>query len=153
TLSGRVSFLPLEPTLGHRQAGDIDRFFESLEPGCWPTPSSSNGTPTHPGIVARADQLVSCDRPDLSGLPLRLLGTTLIVQDLATAWAVSIQASGYRFVTLRGEILEPDGTLTIGNQQIGAGILSRKAELQDLRAESLTLENRVSDARSSLKAL
>ncbi|HEY1435053.1 MAG TPA: AAA family ATPase, partial [Thermoanaerobaculia bacterium] len=43
---------------------------------------------------------------------------------------------GQRFVTLAGEVLEADGTLTVGAHQPEAGILSRRSELRDLRAEA-----------------
>ena len=41
-------------------------------------------------------------------------------------------AGGCRCVTLHGELLETDGTLTVGEHHAGAGILSRKSELREL---------------------
>src|SRR5205807_999868 len=46
-------------------------------------PLSPEGTPAHPGVVAPAEALVSCDNPELADLPAQLLGRTLIVRDLA----------------------------------------------------------------------
>src|SRR5262249_41641750 len=115
--------------------------------------TSSNEVPNHPGIVARADYLVSCERPELSGLPFRLLGTTLIVQDLATARTISTSAKAFRFVTLEGNVLGPDGTLTVGKYQDGGGLLSRKGELHELRLDSHALEERIHLSRSSANTL
>ncbi len=44
--------------------------------------ASPEGLPSHPGVVALAESLVSCDDPDLADLPAQLLGRTLIVRDL-----------------------------------------------------------------------
>src|SRR5262249_786264 len=112
TFSGRVTFLPLGTQENQNQTGHVDRFFEAFESGGWDILGSTDGVPSHPGVVARADRFVSCNRPDLSGLPFRLLGTTLIVQDLATARTLSASTGAFRFVTLLGDVLESDGTLT-----------------------------------------
>lgn len=103
---------------------------------------------THPGIVARAEQLVACDHPLLADLPGQLLGGTLIVRDLAAAREIS--AHGFRIITLQGELLEADGTLTVGRAQEQSGILTRKSELQDLRHEVVELESRIADTDRQL---
>jgi chromosome segregation protein len=110
------------------------------------------------GVVARADQLVSCRHSDLSDLPTQLLRDTLIVQDLAAARAAA--GSGWRCVTLQGELLEPDGTLTIGTHHAESGILSRKSELRELRQQRdeldcrlLETEGELTDLRERLAAL
>ena len=90
----------------------------------------------HPGLVAPAEQLVSCDHPELADLPAQLLGRTLIVRDLAAARAIAAHAPGFRLVTLQGELLEPDGTLTVGTHHAETGILSRKSELRELREQA-----------------
>ena len=58
--------------------------------------------------MAPAEALVSCDNPELADLPAQLLGRTLIVRDLATARAIAAHTTGFRLVTLQGELLEPD---------------------------------------------
>src|SRR5262249_1086644 len=90
----------------------------------------------HPGFVARAEQVVSCENPQLSGLPSQLLRRTLIVSDLPAAREIAALNPAWRFVTLQGEVLEPDGSLTVGAHRAEAGLLSRKAELRDLRQQS-----------------
>src|SRR5207249_3172529 len=92
------------------------------------------GISDHPGVVAAAESLVTCDRPELANLPAQLLRHTVVVRDLETARTLAARGGGYRFVTLQGEMLEADGTLTVGTHHAEAGILSRKSELRELRA-------------------
>ena len=116
-------------------------------------PVAPEGTPAHPGVVAAAEQLVTCDKPELAELPAQLLGRTLIVRDLEAARAIAQHTSGYRFVTLQGELLDPDGTLTIGTHHAETGILSRKSELRELRQQVATLERRIADTEHDLADL
>jgi chromosome segregation protein len=140
--SGRVSFMPI----AHAAADDViaelktnrlvqmsllSRVKQPDEPGV--------PTPDHPGLVAPALQVVSCEHPELADLPEQLLGRTLIVHDLAAARAIAAVAPGYRLVTLQGELLEPDGTLTLGIHHDDAGILSRKSELRELQQQVTAL--------------
>jgi chromosome segregation protein len=104
-------------------------------------------------LARRADRLVSCDRLELAGLPAQLLGSTWIVPDLATARELASRWPGQRFVTLAGELLEPDGMLTVGAHQAETGILSRKSELRDLRAEAGRVADGVSQAERELADL
>jgi chromosome segregation protein len=110
--------------------------------------------------VALAANLVSCELEDLADLPAQLLGRTLIVRDLAAAQAIAAQTNGYRFVTLAGELLELDGTLTTGRHHAETGILSRKSELRELRQQaedldrrSLEVERDLAEARDRLAVL
>src|SRR5207302_1547061 len=97
-----------------------------------------------------AAQLVSCDHPELADLPARLLGRTLIVRDLATARAIAGHTPGFRLVTLQGELLEPDGTLTIGTHHAESGILSRRSELQEVREQVTALDGRLAEMEHDL---
>jgi chromosome segregation protein len=124
--SGRVSFLPLAAAVQG------------------PVPEPPTAPPSHQGVVARADQLVTCEHPELADLPSRLLGRTLIVRDLATAREIAAWTTGFRLVTLQGELLDADGTLTVGTHHAESGILSRKSELRELRERMSGLESRAS---------
>ena len=84
----------------------------------------------HPLSLARA---VACERPELASLPRQLLGQTLLVEDLATARNVAWDNPGYRVLTRSGELLESDGTLSVGPPLSSSGLLSRKSEIRDLR--------------------
>jgi chromosome segregation protein len=125
--SGRVSFLPLAYLEPFAQGDD----------------------------TTTADRWVTCDHPKLAGLPRQLLGNVRIVPDLATArqLAADPECRGCRFVTRRGELLEPDGTLTVGTHHAEAGILSRKSELRDLRVQLAALESEAADTERRLTDL
>jgi chromosome segregation protein len=157
--SGRVSFLPLTPLAstpqpaGNRPAPRPNRLIEISELGRVRMPVSPEGTPAHPGVVASAEQLVTCDNPELADLPAQLLGRTLVVRDLAAARIIAAHTSGYRFVTLQGELLEPDGTLTVGTHHAETGILSRKSELRELREQAAALDRRITETERDLNDL
>jgi chromosome segregation protein len=148
--SSRVSFLPL-PERRRPARSESGRDARAPAPASTSALSSSQGplpikgTPQHPGIIAFAEQVVRCDDPELADLPSRLLAGTLIVRDLTAARALASHLPGYRFVTLRGELLEADGTLTIGTHHAETGILSRRSELRELREQVAELDRRLSD--------
>jgi chromosome segregation protein len=108
---------------------------------------------SHPGVVALAEHVVSCDHPELVELPAQLLGRTLIVQDLETARALASQGGLFRMVTLQGELLEPDGTLTVGPPHAAAGFLARKSELQELQDQQGSLDAHIAAADQALNEL
>jgi chromosome segregation protein len=146
--SGRVSFLPLRMAEGGwRIEENRERYLAATEAD---------------GVIAWADQLVSCEHPELSHLPAHLLGDTVIVRDLAAAqslqqkWTTPTNPglqSAIRFITLQGELLEADGTLTVGTHHAEAGILSRKSELRELRRQSAELDQCIAQAEAQLAAL
>ncbi|MSQ93252.1 MAG: chromosome segregation protein SMC [Gemmataceae bacterium] len=145
TFSGRVSFLPLtsipkdaDPAvqeLKQNRLVQLSLMSRLKEP--------DGPTPEHAGLVAPADQLVSCEHPELADLPAQLLGRTLIVRDLATARVIAEHAPGFRLITLQGDLLEPDGTLTIGAHHAETGVLSRKSEWRELTEQLAALEVRI----------
>jgi chromosome segregation protein len=124
TFAGRVSFVPL-----------------------WPIATADMADEP---LARRADRLVSCDHPDLASFPAQTLGTTWIVPDLTTAREYAARWPGQRFVTLAGELLDADGTITVGAHQRETGILSRKSELRDLRAEAARLAEQIAGAEREL---
>jgi chromosome segregation protein len=152
--SGRVSFLPLKlsqpdtvwpgsKTPATATAPDAERGNENG--------ADVNGDGVaHPGLIARADQVVTCEDPSLAHLPKQLLGQTLIVRDLPAARSIAKHAPGHRFITLQGELLEADGTLTIGAYHAETGILSRKSELRELRDQTAEMDRRIVDAEQQV---
>jgi chromosome segregation protein len=146
--SSRVSFLPIN-TVGQASrpsnsgTGGTPVPPSALVSGKGPLPMA--GVPPHPGLIAQAEQVVRCDKPELVDLPARLLAGTLIVRDLTAARALALHLPGYRFVTLRGELLEADGTLTIGTHHAETGILSRKSELRELREQVADVDRRLTE--------
>ncbi|MFL5328798.1 MAG: chromosome segregation protein SMC [Gemmataceae bacterium] len=91
----------------------------------------------------RVSDLVTSHRSELRNLPRQLLSNTLLVHDLETAREIAEDCPGWRYVTQAGEVLEADGTLTIGNYNADAGLLSRKSELRDLKTEGASIAERV----------
>ncbi len=144
--SGRVSFLAFSQARSVSEGSEVSLANASgfHDPKPWPS-----GT----GIVALAEKVARCEDPDLADLPRRLLGNTLIVRDLATARTIAAVHPGYRFVTLQGELLEADGTLTVGEHHAETGILSRKSELRELREQVLLLDGRLLDLEEDLRQL
>jgi chromosome segregation protein len=145
--SGRVSFLTLAPPAAEHAP---NRLMAASPLGEVRMPASPEGVPAHPGVVALAEGLVTCDGPDLAHLPAQLLGRTLIVRDLEAARAVAAFTTGYRFVTLRGELLEPDGALTVGTHHAETSVLSRKSELRELRGEVAALDAAIAQTERDL---
>jgi chromosome segregation protein len=126
-LSGRVSFLPL----------------------------SDPGGLAHGADTVTADRWVTCEHPDLAGLASQLLGRTLVVDDITSArqLASDPDLAAYRYVTRSGELLDPDGTLTIGPHRAEAGIVSRKSELRELRTQAAEVQSAIVDAERRLADL
>jgi len=88
--------------------------------------------PLPEGAIARAADWVRRD-PILAGVVEALLGSTLVVESLSQAFEIADKADArWRFVTLSGEVLEPDGRVRIGSVGPGAGMVWRKSELAEL---------------------
>jgi len=151
--SGRVSFLTLSQSATEPAPAHANRLMAVSPLGAVRMPASPEGLPVHPGVVALAESLVTCENPELALLPGQLLGRTLIVRDLESARTIGAFTTGYRFVTLRGELLEPDGTLTIGTHHAETGILSRKSELRELRGQGAALDQRIAEAERDVADL
>jgi chromosome segregation protein len=152
SFSSRVSFLPISAP-----AAPAPQRRTRVSPGehvvAGRQAPLAEGVPSHPGIVALAEQVVRCDDPQLADLPRRLLANTLVVSDLAAAYTLARMLPGFRFVTLQGELLEVDGTLTVGTHHAETGILSRKSELRELRDQAVELEGRVAAIERDLTDL
>ncbi len=114
-LPGRVSFVPL-----------------LRESSAAPLPGTGDRPPPVP--------LAALVQSDCPGLATQLLGRTFVVGTLGDALDQAARHPGCRFVTLRGELRDADGTVTVGPTQADAGILSRKSELRELRGKLHALE-------------
>jgi chromosome segregation protein len=88
-----------------------------------------------PGVLGRASDLVRYS-PEMEPVVRHLLGATWVVDNLATALRLSSNgAAEMRFVTLEGERVEPSGAIFGGEPLPRSGIVSRKSELEAIRAE------------------
>jgi chromosome segregation protein len=126
---GRTSFLRLDVP---HAASAVDRIDLSHEPG----------------VMGRADQFVEI-APDLSPLARRLLGRHWFVDSLRTAFELANGIGrGLNFVTVVGEVLAADGTLTVGPRNASTGLLSRRSELRALVDEIRDMEQKIGDQRA-----
>ncbi|MCH7884246.1 MAG: hypothetical protein IIC01_03260 [Planctomycetes bacterium] len=84
------------------------------------------------GFVARAIDLIRYPQA-YERLARHLFAKTIVVETLDVALAMAHQdVAGHRFVTLRGEVVEPDGGIILGSSTTGNGLISRKSELRQL---------------------
>lgn len=101
-----------------------------------------------PGVLGRADGFVQT-AAEFVPLARRLLGHTWIVERLPDAVALAqMVGPGCGFVTLRGEVLTPDGTLVVGPRQGAAGQITRRSELRALKAQLSELDAQIGQAES-----
>ncbi len=105
------------------------------------------------GIIGRADRLTQY-APEYEPLIRALLGTTWLVDSLATALELShFRGAGLRFVTAECQLVDSDGSITIGSLQAGLGLISRRTEMQIAREEIQQLESELAIASSEMTSL
>lgn len=98
------------------------------------------------GVIGRADRLVSC-KPHMVPLFRYLLGTTWLVENLDVALELGhFRGAGLKFITAACELVDADGTLTIGALQSSAGLVSRRSEIQNAKEE-------ISECKSQYQSL
>jgi chromosome segregation protein len=98
------------------------------------------------GVIGRADRLTQYPT-EYEPLIRALLGTTWFVDSLATALELShFRGAGLRFVTAECQLIDSDGSITIGSLQAGLGLISRRTEMQTAREDITQLERTVEDA-------
>ncbi|MCP3903818.1 MAG: chromosome segregation protein SMC [Planctomycetes bacterium] len=137
-LPGRAGFLCLEQE--QREDGPVDTL---------PVPTASGWTTPLLSLV----QIKDYAREAVA----RLLGDTLLVWDLEAALLLSAgPLSGHRFVTRAGEVVDSRGRIITGPARpsgSGAGWLTRRIELTELRAELTTIDNRLVALGAQLRDL
>ena len=107
--------------------------------GFIPLSYSANDAPPPAGGVSLAGLVQS----GVPGLATQLLGRVYLVDALPPPGTPP--RPGDRLLTRAGELLEPDGTVTVGPPLAGTGLLSRKSELREVVARVRTLETRIDD--------
>ncbi len=132
TKGGRATFLPLDNTNGRR----LDN-----------VPENDNG------FVGLACDLVSYDA-QYEGVARSLLGRTVIAEDLDYATAMA-KRHGYKFriVTLDGQVVNAGGSLTGGSSIKGAGLMSRRAEIDRLKQDVTVKLQALETAREQYRQL
>ncbi|MHC4064212.1 MAG: chromosome segregation protein SMC [Planctomycetota bacterium] len=97
----------------------------------------------YPGFVAPVLDFVSFPDP-LERLGRHLLGKTIVVESLESGLAMAgDDTDGHRFVTLSGQVVEPDGRISLGPPASQAGLISRKSELRDIDQQLVELERQI----------
>lgn len=148
----------LQPLVDYLNRGDarIDGrvgFLSLSQGGPEHSRNGSEDLSDHPGIMCRADQLLaeSCPHQELAS---RLLETTWIVSDLDTARLLSVgRGRGQRFVTLQGELVEPEGAVYSGSVRGESAVLSRKNELRRLKSDVSRLDQSVTASETQLQTI
>ena len=103
------------------------------------------------GVLGRADRLVKYDL-DHEPLVRSLLGTTWFVESLSTALELShLRGAGLRFVTAECQLVDSDGSITIGSLQSGLGLVSRRSEMQAADEQVEHLQERLVQAKLTLE--
>lgn len=102
------------------------------------------------GVLGRADRLTKYDE-DYEPLIRFLLGTTWFVDTLSTALELShFRGAGLRFVTAECQLVDIDGSITLGSLQTGLGLVSRRSEMQSAREQITHAEEMVAAGATAL---
>jgi len=130
--AGRATFLPVNTIKGRR-----------LE---------ENGIDDCYGFIGIASDLCSCDN-EYNGILLSLLGRIAVFEDINSA-VTAAKKYGYKFkvVTLDGQVVNAGGSLTGGSLAKNSGLLSRSAEINDIKAEAQKLLKKAEEAKSAYLA-
>ncbi|MBO5797683.1 MAG: chromosome segregation protein SMC, partial [Clostridia bacterium] len=130
--AGRVTFLPLSSMKGNLL--------------------NEAGLPKEDGFIGLASELVTCDK-QYEEIARSLLGRIAVVQDLDCAVAIA-RKYNYRFrlVTLDGQVINAGGSMTGGSSVRGAGLLSRRAEIEQLQAKADKLKATAAEAKQKAQA-
>lgn len=131
TNGGRATFLPLSAVRGN--------------------PLREQGLESEPGFVGLASSLASAD-PVYTPILDNLLGRTAVAEDLDAAVALAKKYS-YRFrvVTLDGQVVNAGGSLTGGSHVKGAGLLSRRSEIERLQQDVAALAAEAEQAAAAYR--
>ncbi len=102
------------------------------------------------GVLGRADRMTRFEDA-YEPLIRFLLGTTWFVDTLSTALELShFRGAGLRFVTAECQLVDSDGSITLGSLQTGLGLVSRRSEMQSAREEIKHVEASFLDATAAV---
>jgi len=102
------------------------------------------------GVLGRMSDLVSFE-DGYTDVGKRLLGSTVVVQDLEHALRLHHAGVTDRLVTLDGDIVDEDGVVAGGSRDAqGAGVLAQKREIRDLEEIVGRLEHDLAEAMTRL---
>ena len=134
---GRATFLPLNVMKGKTLAQNQIRLIEN-----------------HPAYIGVASDLISFD-PKYRDVITNLLGFVVITNDLKGANELAkLLQYRCRFVTLEGDLVNAGGSMTGGAlKQNTTSLLSRKTELDELKAKIADMDTKTSKLEEKVKEL
>ena len=101
------------------------------------------------GFVGLASRLVRFDSK-YQNIFFNLLGRTVVVEDLDCGIAIARKyRNAFRIVTLDGQVINRGGSMTGGSVSRGTGVLSRSAELDQLKGKSAAAHKSLDAAREA----
>ncbi|MFO0942433.1 MAG: chromosome segregation protein SMC [Pirellulales bacterium] len=87
------------------------------------------------GVIGRADRMVRFRR-EVQPLVKYLLATTWLVETLEVALELGhFRGAGLRFVTADCQLIDADGTMTLGSLPSSGGLVSRRSEIENAQSE------------------
>jgi len=106
------------------------------------------------GCLGVASELISF-APRYRGIAENLLGRTVIVRDLDVGIAINRRAhSSFRIATLKGDIMNPGGSMTGGSTaKREFSLLGRERELEQLESEAKSIEAQIATAGDEIVRL
>jgi|688.fasta_scaffold02851_19 chromosome segregation protein len=103
------------------------------------------------GVIGRADRLVRFRR-EVQQLMRYLLGTTWLVENLEVALELGhFRGAGLRFVTADCQLIEADGTITLGSFSASSGLVSRHSQIRDAQQEIAQLKLRFQKVQGEIE--
>ncbi len=101
------------------------------------------------GFVGVASELISYDKK-IENVISGLLGSTVVVQRLVDAIEISKKSGyAYKIVTLEGDVINPQGSITGGSKKSEAvGLMSREREIETLKKQIPEIEQILSTSQS-----
>jgi len=114
--AGRVTFLPISSMKG--------------------TLLDEKGLADEEGFIGLASELVTCDK-QYEEIARSLLGRIGVVEDIDRAVEIARKYKyRFRLVTLDGQVVNAGGSMTGGSSVRGAGLLSRRVEIEQLQKKA-----------------
>jgi chromosome segregation protein len=127
--------------------------FMTLRNGHSPATTQHRAALSGDGVIGYLDDLLhmSQDVKHAFGRALPEFASTIMVNDLNTAFRVGEKAAGSSYLTLSGESYSPRGTLSaVGEKKSMAGFLALKREKRELERKLAALQGKIEAGRTEL---
>ena len=129
TRGGRATFLPLTSVKGNALSNP--RLY------------------AEDGFVGLGYEIVAYDENRFDGIVKKLLGHTVVMEDIDSATVVAKKYSySFKIVTLDGQVINAGGSFTGGSLKKSEGIIGRKQEVSDLAAHLEKLSQQIEPAKT-----